>query len=387
IGGMETPVHNAFMLGAWYAFLKDKPRWIGAACALGVLTRPDALIWAIPLLLHQFWIFFRSRSGGFLQRIPLQTWLVGLVLVMPWVIFSALYFGTPIPHTVSTKASVYTLESTQALVTLMQHYAIPFQDQFTLGRVGVMIGIILYPALAAIGARWAFSRDYRALSMLLYPWIYFAVFAILNPLIFRWYLTPPLPAYFISIVCGVAALLQLLPERRGMLARGVLLAASIVTVLFTLNSWTLSPDHGANRPAPEMAFHELELNYADMARLLRRDYGVNEETILAAGDIGALGFYSRAHIFDTIGLVTEGTVPYYTPEVMQRIVVDGSNYAIPPDLILDRQPEFVVVMEWFVRKGLLQDEDFLQQYEQIHFIPTDYYGDGMIAYRRISDRN
>src|SRR5690606_17783367 len=127
---------------------------------------------------------------------------------------------------------------------------------------------------------------------------------------FRWYLTPPMPAYFVSILCGVAALMELLRASRPVVAGNLTAEPAAITILFTLNSWTLNPDHGPNRPAPQMAFHELELNYAKMAWMLREEYGVNEDAILAAGDIGALGFYSRAHIFDTIGLVTEGTVDY-----------------------------------------------------------------------------
>jgi|GEM_PF-5460446 len=50
---------------------------------------------------------------------------------------------------------------------------------------------------------------------------------------------------------------------------------------------------------------------------------------------------------------------------------------------LDAQPDFVVLMESFIRLGLLQNETFLAEYEQIAFFPTDYYGAGMMAFRRI----
>jgi hypothetical protein len=132
-----------------------------------------------------------------------------------------------------------------------------------------------------------------------------------------------------------------------------------------------------------MAFHDLELNYQRMALTLRSEYGLTDDDVLAAGDIGALGFFSRAEIFDTIGLVTEGTTPYYADRnLIESIRVDGSNYAIPPDLVLDAQPDFIVVMEAFVREGLLKDDRFLEQYTLIEEIPTDYYGTGMLAFQR-----
>jgi len=352
IGGMETSLHNTLMLGAWAAYLAERPRFLGAACALGVMTRPDALIWALPLLAVALW---RQKS------IPWATWLTGLVLILPWVVFAALYFGSPLPHTISTKAAVYDLPSTQALTLLLQHYATPF-GAFT--RYEIMLGIVLFPTLALIGWR----TTPRALPIFAYPWLYFGVFALANPLIFRWYLAPPLPAYFLAIGCGVAALVALLPRGGG--RRGVAVAAAGFALLTTLNAWEWRQ--------PRMAFHDLEQNYARMAGILRAEHGLTTSSVLAASDIGALGFYSRAHIFDTIGLVTRGTTPYYTATPR----TPGSNYVIPPDLILDRQPDFVVVMEIFIRDGLAQDPRFVAQYELVEAIPTDYYGTGMLAFKR-----
>jgi len=57
------------------------------------------------------------------------------------------------------------------------------------------------------------------------------------------------------------------------------------------------------------------------------------------------------------------------------------NYAVPPQLVYDQRPEYLVLMEAFIRHGLARDERFLTQYEQMLFIPTDFYGTGMLVYR------
>jgi hypothetical protein len=49
------------------------------------------------------------------------------------------------------------------------------------------------------------------------------------------------------------------------------------------------------------------------------------------------------------------------------------NYNIAPDLILDRQPDWIFTLEVYGRNVLLIDERFRQQYELAKKIPTDIY--------------
>jgi hypothetical protein len=224
----------------------------------------------------------------------------------------------------------------------------------------------------------------RALPALLYPWAYAAVFAATNMLIFRWYLAPPLPPYFLGIVAGawvVAGGVASALRRASM--QGVIFAVFVAVWLgLSLNAWTLHPSHGPDRPAPEMAFIELELRYEEAGRLLKEAYGVTADTVVAAGDIGAVGFYSSATIFDTIGLVTPGTTDYYP--VDEHILVEGVNYAIPPALVLDEMPDFLVVVESYVRLGLMQDPAFTAAYgDPVEVLDIEIYeGHGMLIFQR-----
>ena len=72
------------------------------------------------------------------------------------------------------------------------------------------IGLLLYPFLFLLALRRvARTRPRPPLALwvwALYPWLYLVTFAIPNPLIFRWYLTPPLPAYFFFIFIGLDGL-------------------------------------------------------------------------------------------------------------------------------------------------------------------------------------
>jgi hypothetical protein len=58
-------------------------------------------------------------------------------------------------------------------------------------------------------------------------------------------------------------------------------------------------------------------------------------------------------------------------------------YAVPPQLILDRQPDYVVLLEIYGRAGLFKDARFLAQYDLAQKIPTDIYGsEGMLIWKR-----
>lgn len=130
-----------------------------------------------------------------------------------------------------------------------------------------------------------------------------------------------------------------------------------------------------------MAWHQIELYYQQIGTMLRDDYGVTAETRVASADIGAIGYFTGATIVDTVGLVTPELSRYYP--VDPSLIVEGQNYAIPPQLILDAAPEYFVTMEAFVRLGLENEAAFTTNYDLLFEIPTDFYGTGMRLYGRV----
>lgn len=382
VGGMETSVAILWMVAAAYAYVAGRDGWMALFAALGVLTRVDSLLWVGPLLAHQLVTAWRAGAGRGWARLPWRSWAVFAAALAPWHLFSVAYFGTLLSRSLAAKRVAYVVDDLQALVRLLQQIATPFSDHQTLGVPGIAIGIMLYPALAAAGTLYAVKRQPRLLPFLLYPWLYVAVFSAMNPLIFRWYLAPLLPPYFVAIVLGVWALAGAVAEaaRRPRLGLAASATLGALFVALSLNAWVLHPDHGRDRPAPKMAWHKIELNYRRMAETLRNDFGVSEATVVAAGDIGVVGYYSRAHILDTVGLITPEMAAYYP--VDESLLAEGANYAVPPAIIMDYQPDYIVLMESFVRNGLARDPAFGKLYAQARIFTTDYYGTGMILYQR-----
>jgi hypothetical protein len=383
IGGMETSVAILWNVAATYAYFTRRKRLVGLFAGLGIITRIDSLIWVGPLLLAQaitWW--FASRSRPLRQRVPWQSWALFGVSVVPWHLFSWAYFGTLLSRSMEAKRVAYIVGDYHALTRLLQHIATPFFEHELLGVPGIVIGIVLYPGLAGIGTFYVGKRHPRLLPFLLYPWVYLIVFSAANPLIFRWYLAPILPAYFLAILIGIWALADSITTaaKRPHWLPAAIGVIGLVMAGLSLNAWVLKPDHGPQRPAPDMAWHEIELYYQEMGETLRDEYDVTENTLVAAGDIGAVGYYSRARILDTVGLVTPELTAYYPLDT--NLVEEDQNYAVPPAIVFDYRPDYIVFMEMFVRHGLALDPEFEALYKIVKFIPTDFYGTGMILYQR-----
>jgi hypothetical protein len=379
IGGMETSVAILLLVATASLFLRGHGRLTAAAAGLALLARPDSALLVLPIALARL---IEKR-----RRLPWAEALVGLAVLAPWLVFAGLYFGSPLPHSIAAKTVAYRLAPEAALVRLLQHYGTPFFEHLALGPVGIALGLVLYPALALIGTLASLRRCPRAWPLFAYPWLYLAVFAAANPLIFRWYLAPPLPFYFLAIVAGAAEVIAKAAQaitRRVAWARPGLSAAGLAALTalwaaFSLKAWTTRLDHGPTHPAPAMAWHQLELLYEGIGRRLAVE--APPGSTVAAGDVGALGYYSGARILDTVGLMSPEAARYY-PLPAEHYVI---NYAIAPQLVLDTLPDYVVLLEVYGRAGLLREPAFQADYRLDWKVPTDIYGsDGLLVFRRRS---
>lgn len=393
IGGLETSLYVFLLVGICLLYIHQRFEWASLIAALAFLTRPDALILILPLF-GDFTALTFSKLRK--QKAPFKSWefqqflRVALIFLLPstaWFLFAYFYFGSLFPNSIAAKALAYRLPEHSALIRLLQHYATPFSEDLTLGKWGIAMGLILYPSLSLFGGLHLFRITKRSLAMVIFPWLYFLAFSLANPLIFRWYLTPPIPFYFLCIFMGLITFWEQLFQ--GILKKSSRLAIfSILQVVFSivtptlliLPAWQAQPSHGPNRPAPEMAYIQLELHYAEAANFLtsHAQESLSNATI-AAGDVGVLGYLTNATILDTVGLNSPKTLRYFPLDERAYVI----NYAIPAQLILDVLPDYLVILEVYGRNTLLTNRDFLDNYQLIHQINTDIYGsEGLLIFEQ-----
>lgn len=378
IGGMETSLYVLLLIGMVYYYLCESFSFTALLAGLSILTRPDAVLLVAPIILDRLFICFRNK-----RTLKLPEWLALLAIPSVWFAYAWITFGSPIPHSVAAKMAVYRLDPAAAFIRFVQHYATPFMDNYLFGTNMIVIGLILFPFLAILGSGESWKQNKRIWPWVLYPWLYLAAFSIPNPLIFRWYLTPPLPAYVLFILIGAETLFTSLigtikrvqiQHTLRIAAGGILIAYPFVAGLL---AWSLHPDHGADRPAPEMAFIKLELLYDQAAQTVLPH--LHPGDVLAAGDVGVLGYVTHSTILDTVGLNSPRALLYYPIDQADYVI----NYAIPTRLILQEQPDAIIILEVYGRKTFLQNPDFQKQYTLLKTIPTDMYGSqGMLIFLR-----
>lgn len=281
--GMESLFTTFLCLLAVWLDMRNRPVWFGVVSGLLLLTRLDAISLLAALLLIRFLKSPRQAIVGLL--------VMGLVL-LPWLVFSWRYFGSPIPHSLLAKKLIHIFPG--------RLVAWGFAEWFSgMERKGVELRL-LYPALTAfsflalLGLVRAFFKERWAMVFGLWIGFYVAGLSLANASAFFWYKVPMLSGYVVLAALGLDWLGSLLSPKRwaaGFLK--MLLVPALVIGLFLqyptgqINSFT----------AKELANQKL-------ARQIQRESRPGAKVL--AGEIGIIGFeLPDYYIIDSAGLVSE----------------------------------------------------------------------------------
>ena len=127
IGGLETSLFILLLLLTSYFFIRSHILYIWLCASLMILTRPDALIFLMPLFLLP--VLFPGQRKIYQPRAI----LLSAIPLLLWIAFGFWYFGSPLPHSLAAKSVAYQLPANAAFIRLIQHYLTPFSEQYTFG--------------------------------------------------------------------------------------------------------------------------------------------------------------------------------------------------------------------------------------------------------------
>lgn len=216
--GMETGFYMALVLASLGAGLEE---WFMVSALLGAagfLTRPDG---ALLLILGA--VLALAKGGKPLVRFA----AAATVMVLPWLIFATLYYGSPIPLSIAAKR----LDHPTDLIALMRGYAVhllPAPPMYVLALLAIPGGVLVLLRRLKL---WPFAA-----------WVaLYAAGLILTRIapVFPWYVTPLFP--MLMILAAWSSQILFFSESPAWLrSRRRLAAWSGVVVLAGLGLWLFS---------------------------------------------------------------------------------------------------------------------------------------------------
>lgn len=345
-GGMETPFYLAVLSGLLIAV--DRARYLlaGTLAAALVLTRPEGGIFAV---LGLSWLIYRLR------RVPKRAVLPFVLITAGWVICSTLTYGAFVPQSAIAKLSPGVLfggarilaqqlsESSLGLILhiwsglyVMRQGVGPWTAWLL---PGTLLNLLL---LGAAIVAWHKMSIFRAIVVFLGT--YAVMLATMVHLAMPWYLVPVETVVVLFTCAGALKTFCDLAERllspRLRFILGTLPA--LVFLYATAMHFSLIRFPGAQALGqPVSAWDRArETAYEEAVRTLE---GYKGDIVVAGPEIGALGWYWRGPVLDTVGLASPEAVPYYREEVQRRRMC-----AVSPGLVKSKRPEVIVVLEMYI---------------------------------------
>jgi hypothetical protein len=323
--GMETPLAVALTLAGFVTFTEgrlwgSRPVRTGALWALAALTRPEMVfllaLWGVLMVVE-------TDNRNALRRLVFGT-LPPLAIYGSWLLFSRLYFGTFWPQTLSAKAA--------GSESLEFHIGNLVRQLKVVGATDGVLGLTLLAALVFGGPR-MFPRSH---AQRLLPWLW----VIGVPLLYLARGVPVLSRYLLPLLPVLAWLAWRAAERwwvgetptpastRRAVLLGWLLASFVLAQNLTVFRASVVP-HVVSFSAG------LEDSLVRWGRWFGRH--TTPGTVIAAPDIGAIGYFSDRHVLDLAGLVTPEIVPLLRHEVPENVVANlrFSSFS-RPEFLIDR---------------------------------------------------
>ena len=328
MSGMETLLHALIVTAVLIALMTGSKRYLllGLLTGLSVWVRPDGLTLLAPVLLTITLTEpdMRARLRAF------GHYLFGFGAVfLPYLLFNLMTGGRPMPNTFYAKQAEYAAWQARPIVAKAGELTI----QFLVGPV-----IILAPGVIGWIVGSVRRRMWGNLAGMAwfagYLWLYISR---LPPYQHGRYLMPAMPVFFLWGFCGLLEFLQSNRFARYQWFTQTAWRASLVmvTILFV--------GLGARSYGEDVAVIESEMVTA--ARWAKQN--LPPEAVIAAHDIGALGYFDDHALIDLAGLVSPEAVPFLRDEARLGAFLNerGADYLIAfpefyPKLSLGREIVF-----------------------------------------------
>ncbi len=308
VSGMETLLYSFLILLVFFLLQTQKSTyWItGALIGLTAWVRPDGITLLGPALCVIL-LSGDKLKGRFIKSG--QCMIGFLVGFIPYLYFNWRLAGSWWPNTFYAKQAEYAI-----------YQQIPYLQRYlslaSLPLIGA--GAFLLPGFLYQGWIALKSRDWVSVSAILW-WIgYTGVYAARLPVTYQHgrYLIPAMPIYFIIGIIGVTKIIQKVDSSISW--QRILKKAWILIIV---GIWLGFYGIGAQAYSQDVAIIETEM----VASAKWISVNTPPNSVIAAHDIGALGYFGGRKIIDLAGLVSPEVIPFIRDEVKLANYLDDQH--------------------------------------------------------------
>ena len=311
MSGMETLLDALLLTSVLALLMTGSRRYLvmGLLTGLSVWVRPDGLTLLAPVILTILLVSLSNHD----KFNSIVRYLIGLgSLFVPYLLFNLWLSGTPMPNTFYAKQTEYAYWQSQPF---FYHLGVLFVQVLTGPGIILLPGIVGWAVLSIRRRAWA------SISSMLWCGGYLYLYISRLPAYQHGrYLMPAMPILFLF---GLLAFLEFasshLLRRYHWMAQKVW---QVSLVLVTLGFIAL----GARAYGEDVGLIESEMVVT--AKWVAQNIPPN--AIIAAHDIGALGYFDHHQLIDLAGLVSPEVIPFMLDETRLAVYLNqrGVSYLV-----------------------------------------------------------
>ena len=296
LSGMETLFYILIIVLMARDLMTVTPKWFRLGLLTGLLAwvRPDGMTLLGPVF---FLAVLKNADAKSRARAGLQAAAGFILLFLPYLGFNYCVEGTLLPNTYFAKQTEY---------AVMRNTPLPGRWVKMFFQLLVGIGLPLLPGFVYRVFKAIRERDWWGIAMILWVLGYVSLYAFRLPVVYQHarYLMPTMPLYYYLGFEGMVAILNK-PDPLSITA--LLKKVWIVTLAVTALAFMFL---GARAFADDVAIIESEL--VDASKWVAEN--TPADALVAAHDIGALGYYGKRSILDLAGLIDPEVIPFMRDE-------------------------------------------------------------------------
>ena len=336
--GSETPIYLALCLGAFAFYARKNLHAAGIFGALATLTRPDGIL-VLGVISLDYLIRWR-------KPVPWKPILISSLIMVAWIGFAWLYFGSPIPVTLAAKQQ-------QAAMAISETFA---RGLFTVIKSYSSWPYIIEVFLALIGVIFSVWKKRVWGIILIWTLIYFISYSILGVSRYFWYYAPLVPGFIIAVGLGITALSEFIKdvfsEKKYLSPLVLILPVTILVLLSITNGvrlWNMRL-HNDTRYGI----------YKAAGDWLRENTLPGEQ--VGTLEVGIVGFYAQRPMVDFAGLIQPNIAEQLS---LNTTYEDAALWAVDnlkPEYLVLHDGLFIQLEQKYVNpncikvKGLLGDQ-------------------------------